>query len=69
MYEHIYGIVPPMTTPFRPDGTIDEDALRAETHYMIEVAKVHGLARMCLKGHGIAFNDLIGNAQHLERRR
>jgi len=44
MYEEIYGIVPPLTTPFRPDDTIDEDALRAETRYMIEVAKVHGIA-------------------------
>ena len=25
---HIFGIVPPMTTPFRPDDTIDESALR-----------------------------------------
>ena len=27
MYEHIYGILPPVTTPFRPDNTIDEQAL------------------------------------------
>lgn len=52
MYEHIYGIVPPMTTPFRPDGTIDEDALRAETRYMVEVAKVHGLAVSGSTGEG-----------------
>jgi 4-hydroxy-tetrahydrodipicolinate synthase len=52
MYEHIYGIVPPMTTPFRPDGTIDEDPLRAETRYMIEVAKVHGLAVCGSTGEG-----------------
>jgi 4-hydroxy-tetrahydrodipicolinate synthase len=52
MYEHIYGIVPPMTTPFRPDGTIDEDALRTETRYMIEVAKVHGLAVCGSTGEG-----------------
>jgi len=52
MYEHIYGIVPPMTTPFRPDGTIDEDALRAETHYMVDVAKVHGLAVCGSTGEG-----------------
>lgn len=52
MYEHIYGIVPPMTTPFRPDGTIDEDALRAETRYVIEVAKVHGLAVCGSTGEG-----------------
>ncbi len=52
MYEHIHGIVPPMTTPFRADGTIDEDALRAETRYMIEGAKVHGLAVCGSTGEG-----------------
>jgi len=52
MYEHIYGIVPPMTTPFRPDDRIDEGALRAETRYMIEVAKVHGLAVCGSTGEG-----------------
>lgn len=52
MYEHIYGIVPPMTTPFRPDDRIDEDALRAETRYMVEVAKVHGLAVCGSTGEG-----------------
>jgi 4-hydroxy-tetrahydrodipicolinate synthase len=52
MYEHIFGIVPPMTTPFRPDGSIDEDALRAETRYMIEVARVHGLAVCGSTGEG-----------------
>src|SRR3989304_5982531 len=44
MHEHIHGIVPPMTTPFRPDDTLDEEALRAETRYLIETARVHGLA-------------------------
>ena len=52
MYEHIYGIVPPLTTPFRPDGTIDEDALRVETRYMVEAAKVHGLAVCGSTGEG-----------------
>jgi dihydrodipicolinate synthase/N-acetylneuraminate lyase len=41
MNERIFGIVPPMTTPFRPDDTIDEAALRAETRYLIETARVH----------------------------
>ena len=41
MYERIFGIVPPMTTPFRSDDTIDEEALRAETRYPIETARVH----------------------------
>ncbi len=52
MYEHIYGIVPPMTTPFRQDNGIDEDALRAETHYMLDAAKVHGLAVCGSTGEG-----------------
>ena len=52
MYEHIFGIVPPMTTPFRPDDTIDEDTLRAETRYMVEVAKIHGLAVCGSTGEG-----------------
>ena len=52
MYEQIFGIVPPMTTPFRDDDTIDEDAIRAETRYMVEVAKVHGLAVCGSTGEG-----------------
>jgi 4-hydroxy-tetrahydrodipicolinate synthase len=52
MYEHIFGIVPPMTTPFRDDNTIDVDALRAETRYMVDVAKVHGLAVCGSTGEG-----------------
>lgn len=44
MSQQISGIVPPMTTPFRADETIDERALRAETRYLIETARVHGLA-------------------------
>lgn len=52
MYEHIYGVVPPITTPFREDETIDEEALRAETRYMIETAKVHGLALTGSTGEG-----------------
>jgi 4-hydroxy-tetrahydrodipicolinate synthase len=44
MNERIFGIIPPMTTPFRPDDTLDEDALRAETRYLVDTARVHGLA-------------------------
>ena len=51
-YDHIYGIVPPMVTPFRPDGTIDEDALRADTRYLIETAGAHGLAVCGSTGEG-----------------
>jgi len=54
MHEVIYGIVPPMTTPFRADETIDERALRAETRYLIETARVHGLAVTGSTGEGHA---------------
>ncbi len=40
----IFGIVPPMTTPFDANEEIDEAAFRAEVRYLIEVAGVHGLA-------------------------
>jgi len=51
---HIFGIVPPMTTPFRADDTIDERALRSETGYLIETAHVHGLAVTGSTGEGHA---------------
>lgn len=52
MSEQIYGIVPPMTTPFRSDNTIDEQALRADARYLVETAKVHGLAVSGSTGEG-----------------
>jgi NitT/TauT family transport system substrate-binding protein len=33
---------PAMTTPFRADDSIDDKALRAETRYLVETARVHG---------------------------
>lgn len=56
MHERISGIVPPMTTPFRSDDTIDEAALRAETRYLIETARVHGLAATGSTGEGHALS-------------
>jgi 4-hydroxy-tetrahydrodipicolinate synthase len=52
MHERIFGIVPPMTTPFRPDGSIDEAALRADARYLVETARVHGLAVAGSTGEG-----------------
>lgn len=52
MATRIHGIVPPMVTPFRPDGSIDEEALRAETQYLVESARVHGLAVCGSTGEG-----------------
>jgi len=56
MHERISGIVPPMTTPFRSDDTIDETSLRAETRYLIETARVHGLAATGSTGEGHALS-------------
>lgn len=50
--EEIFGIVPPMVTPFTDDDTIDEDALRSDVRYLIEVAGVHGLAVCGSTGEG-----------------
>jgi dihydrodipicolinate synthase/N-acetylneuraminate lyase len=50
--QEIFGIVPPMTTPFRLDDTIDEAALRAEARFMVETARVHGLAVTGSTGEG-----------------
>ena len=52
MHDIISGIVPPMVTPFDHDEQIDEDALRAETKYLIEDAQVHGLAVSGSTGEG-----------------
>ena len=40
----IYGIAPPMVTPFTDDETVDESLLRAEVEYLITEAGVHGVA-------------------------
>lgn len=42
--EQIKGIIPPIVTPFRGDGSIDEELHRREVRYMVETAGVHGLA-------------------------
>lgn len=52
MQEPIKGIIPPMVTPFRPDGSIDEGALRADTRYLIDTAGAHGLAVCGSTGEG-----------------
>lgn len=48
----IRGIIPPLVTPFRTDGSIDEQAHRAEVRYMVERAGVHGLAVCGSTGEG-----------------
>jgi 4-hydroxy-tetrahydrodipicolinate synthase len=51
-HRHIRGIIPPLVTPFREDGSIDEQAHRAEVRFMVEDAKVHGLAVCGSTGEG-----------------
>ena len=51
-YSHIFGIIPPMVTPFDGDGHILEDALRADVRYMADEAGVHGLAVCGSTGEG-----------------
>ena len=41
-----------MVTPFTADGGIDEQALRADVHYLVEKANVHGLAVCGSTGEG-----------------
>ncbi|MDZ4801918.1 MAG: dihydrodipicolinate synthase family protein [Bryobacteraceae bacterium] len=48
----INGIIPPVVTPFRADGSIDEDLHRREVRYMVEAAGVHGLAVCGSTGEG-----------------
>lgn len=48
----LFGIVPPMITPFRADQTIDEESLRSEAGCLIEQAGVHGLAVAGSTGEG-----------------
>src|SRR3954467_14618651 len=42
MAANLHGIIPPLTTPFTPDGDIDERAFRAQVHFFLNKG-VHGL--------------------------
>lgn len=48
----IKGIIPPLVTPFREDGSIDEHAHRAEVRFMVERANVDGVAVCGSTGEG-----------------
>lgn len=65
--ERIAGIIPPIVTPFRADGTVDLEAHRSEVRHMIENAHVHGLAVGGSTGEGHTLTtseccDLVGIA-------
>ncbi len=51
MLEKLFGIIPPLVTPFTTRGDIDEEALRMEIAYMLE-ARVHGITVTGSTGEG-----------------
>jgi 4-hydroxy-tetrahydrodipicolinate synthase len=51
MTEQLFGIVPPMTTPFDGAGELDERAARAQVRWLLD-AGVHGLAAGGSTGEG-----------------
>jgi 4-hydroxy-tetrahydrodipicolinate synthase len=51
MTEQLFGIVPPMTTPFDDAGELDEAAVRAQVRWLLD-AGVHGLAAGGSTGEG-----------------
>lgn len=52
----IYGIVPPVVTPFDSQGQIDTSLLRKDLDYLIQTAKVHGVAVCGSTGEGHTLN-------------
>jgi 4-hydroxy-tetrahydrodipicolinate synthase len=52
----IGGIIPPLVTPFRADGSMDEAAHRAEVRHLVERAGVHGVAVCGSTGEGHALS-------------
>ncbi len=48
---HLYGIIPPTTTPFTADGAIDEQAARTQVRWLLGQG-VHGLASGGSTGEG-----------------
>ncbi len=52
----IYGIVPPVVTPFDSHGNIDTRLLRQDLDYLIQTAKVHGVAVCGSTGEGHTLN-------------
>jgi 4-hydroxy-tetrahydrodipicolinate synthase len=55
MAEALFGIIPPMTTPFDDRGELDEGAIRAQVRWLVE-AGVHGLAAGGSTGEGQALD-------------
>jgi 4-hydroxy-tetrahydrodipicolinate synthase len=54
--KNLYGVVPPMTTPFDVEGEVNYEYLRKDVKYLIEKAKVHGVAIGGSTGEGYALS-------------
>jgi 4-hydroxy-tetrahydrodipicolinate synthase len=52
----MFGIIPPMTTPFGVDGEIDEAAVRAQVRWLLDQG-VHGLAAGGSTGEGHTLDE------------
>ena len=50
--EAIYGIVPPVVTPFDSQGQIDNTLLRNDLRYLVNTGNVHGIAVCGSTGEG-----------------
>ena len=48
----IQGIIPPLVTPFKEDGSLDENLFRADVRFLLDKAGVHGLAACTSTGEG-----------------
>ena len=57
MIEDLFGIIPPMVTPFDDREELDAAALAADVEYLIEGAGVHGLAVGGSTGEGHTLTD------------
>jgi 4-hydroxy-tetrahydrodipicolinate synthase len=56
VFRSLTGVIPPMITPFTDDGSIDEDALRAEAGFLLE-SGVDGLVVSGSTGEGAGLTE------------
>ena len=60
-HEHLYGIVPPMVTPFTVEEAVDEEAFRFDVRHLVHDIGVHGLAvgGSTGEGHTLSIDELV----------
>ena len=52
----LHGVITPMFTPCRPDGSLDEAAIRSYTDYLIDMGSITALFPRCGLGRMYAFD-------------